>query len=148
MGRKRRKVFKHFRVDVDQIVPMIWTGYKKKLKLINLKDTPHYQYLEGNTEPYANYAGRGRADREHSPKKYNDLIMSMMQNQAYDLADSISFKVEYWFELNKYILLDGAHRLSILVGRGIKNVKAHEDHWPKVVPENVANLEEFKNDIL
>ena len=56
MGRKRRKVFKHFRVDVDQIVPMIWTGYKKKLKLINLKDTPHYQYLQGHTEPYANYA--------------------------------------------------------------------------------------------
>ena len=46
--------------------------------------------------------------------------MSMMKNQAYDLADSISFKVEYWFDLNKYILLDGAHRLSILVGRGIK----------------------------
>jgi len=86
-------------------------------KIIPIKETPHYKYVTGDKEEYIKYWDTWKGIKlleDHSPKKFDGLIE--------------------WFNLEKYngskefivvndtIVIDGAHRLSILANSGVEKI--------------------------
>lgn len=135
-----------FKLKIDDIVPMMWTGWREKLKLCKLNETPHYYFLKGDKKLYNEYAGKGKTDRGHNEQIFSELVVSMSKQTTDELVKNISFVVAYWSEIEKYVLLDGLHRLSILASRGVTEVNAHTEpnRWRRVTPQIVCNLHEFK----
>lgn len=83
-------------------------------KVVN---SPHYNYVNGNKVDYINYmknagkyAGYGL---EHSFSKYDNLIK--------DFDKSKMGVIKCLLRSGKYILVDGVHRVSILLNRGIES---------------------------
>ena len=110
-------------ININDLV--VNTTYKDHL---NVKETPHYKYLLGNYK-----------------KEYDDYIMKHFGtvitydnlSGAYDkliekfdygciINGKPSFIVcEYNKNINKYVVLDGVHRLSILINKGIDTIKVY-----------------------
>lgn len=102
-------------VNIDKI--KISMAYTKKL--CSITDTPHYQYVIGNKQPYIlyynKYMGKELQDN-HTPKKFDSLLNTFEP-------------LQYKYEVHRLILvnrnltiLDGAHRISILKASNIKTV--------------------------
>ena len=88
---------------------------KVKHIMCKVKYSPHYTYVMGNKKDYINYmkssgiyAGYGL---EHSFSKYDNLIK--------DFDKSKMGVIKCVLRNGKYILVDGVHRVSILLNRGI-----------------------------
>ena len=85
--------------------------------MCKVKYSPHYTYVMGNKKDYINYmkssgiyAGYGL---EHSFSKYDNLIK--------DFDKSKMGVIKCVLRNGKYILVDGVHRISILLNRGIES---------------------------
>lgn len=135
-----------FKLKINEIVPVMWTGWRENLKLCEIKETPHYHFLKGDKTEYNAYAGPGKTDRGHNEKIFSELVVSMSKQTNDELVKNISFVVAYWSEIERYVLLDGLHRMSILVSRGVTEINAHTEPngWKRVTPQIVCNLQEFK----
>ena len=90
---------------------------KVKHIMCKVKYSPHYTYVMGNKKDYINYmkssgiyAGYGL---EHSFSKYDNLIK--------DFDKSKMGVIKCVLRNGKYILVDGVHRISILLKRGIES---------------------------
>ena len=90
---------------------------KVKHIMCKVKYSPHYTYVMGNKKDYINYmkssgiyAGYGL---EHSFSKYDNLIK--------DFDKSKMGVIKCVLRNGKYILVDGVHRVSILLNRGIES---------------------------
>lgn len=90
---------------------------KVKHIMCKVKYSPHYTYVMGNKKDYINYmkssgiyAGYGL---EHSFSKYDNLIK--------DFDKSKMGVIKCVLRNGKYILVDGVHRISILLNRGIES---------------------------
>jgi len=82
----------------------------------NLKDTPHYKYLLGQKDQYRNYIlkhlGKTIKD-DHLPEKYDMLIKNFKYGLKIDNIPQYII-VKPTKNPNKYVVVDGVHRLAIL----------------------------------
>lgn len=111
------------KVDLENIYAQIATDSIRggiKYRLVKLKNTPHYQYLQGNKQPYYDYlvkfgknVGYGL---EHSVKNFEKLIHSESAylRQKYSSNYIICEKTKSIFS-SKNVIIDGVHRASILL---------------------------------
>ena len=90
---------------------------KVKHIMCKVKYSPHYTYVMGNKKDYINYmkssgiyAGYGL---EHSFSKYDNLIKNFDKSKMGGIKCIL--------RSGKYILVDGVHRVSILLNRGIES---------------------------
>ena len=91
--------------------PCYCCGGAKVHRLCKLRDTPHFKFLQGNTESYASYLKKGGRQvgygLEHSVENFTKLI------QNFDVEQIKRFpchKID-----DKFILQDGVHRCCILL---------------------------------
>ena len=90
--------------------------------LSSIKDSPHYQYVLGNKQPYIDFL-----KRDH-PSEYEQSIESFeyLLNSELDYLDTTHKKYNGWggedtFIIHdNYIIRDGVHRASRLLQLGIK----------------------------
>jgi len=86
-------------------------GSDRRHVICKIKDTPHYQFLEGNRDIYQNYLEKGGRlvgyGLEHSVPNYDKLI------KTFDLEKIKRFPCHE--DGGKYILQDGVHRCSIIL---------------------------------
>jgi len=90
---------------------------KVKHIMCKVKYSPHYTYVMGNKKDYINYmklsgiyAGYGL---EHGFSKYDNLIKNFDKSKM--------GIIKCVLRSGKYILVDGVHRVSILLNHGIEN---------------------------
>ena len=85
--------------------------------MCKVRYSPHYKYVMGNKKDYINYmkssgiyAGYGL---EHSFSKYDNLIKNFDKSKM--------GVIKCVLRSGKYIIVDGVHRVSILLNRGIES---------------------------
>ena len=90
---------------------------KVKHIMCKVKYSPHYTYVMGDKKEYINYmkssgiyAGYGL---EHGFSKYDNLIKNFDKSKM--------GVIKCVLRSGKYILVDGVHRVSILLNRGIES---------------------------
>ena len=91
-------------------------------KITSIKDSPHYQYVLGNKQPYIDFL-----KRDH-PSEYEQSIESFeyLLNSELDYLDTNHKKYNGWdgedtFIIHdNYVIRDGVHRASRLLQLGIK----------------------------
>jgi 2-polyprenyl-3-methyl-5-hydroxy-6-metoxy-1,4-benzoquinol methylase len=119
----------------------------KRGTITPIKETPHYQYVLGNKQPYLDFL------REDHPNEYNESISSFeyLINSELDYLDSSHKKYngyageDSFIIHDDYIIRDGVHRATLLTQLGIT-------HAPvlRVAPINhktriPANIESYIN---
>jgi hypothetical protein len=82
--------------------------------LSKIKKTPHYLYLNNNTDPYEKYLNIENKNN-HSLEIYNHLINN------FDFKRNIIIQAK--IKMNRLIIYDGLHRSSILLNNNYKTVK-------------------------
>lgn len=88
--------------------------------IINIIDSPVYQYINGNKKPYIKYWNNNKGTKiqdNHSPQNFDKLINNFKPNE-YNYNDKNLIIVS-----SNLIVLDGHHRISILKHAGINNIK-------------------------
>lgn len=86
---------------------------------VSLSDTPHYAFLNGKKQAYENYI------RSYQGEQLKDFYS---KNKFKKLAENLNYKETANYivvrkEGNCYLILDGVHRASILLHRGLKKVE-------------------------
>jgi hypothetical protein len=110
-------------IHIDDL--LVNTTYKDN---INVKETPHYKYLLGN---YKNEYNKYIMDHFGTIITYDNLSGAydeLINNFEYGkiVEDKPSYIVcTFNTDINKYVVLDGVHRLSILVNKNIDKVLAY-----------------------
>jgi hypothetical protein len=103
------------KINIDDIkVNVINIG---KTKII---DSPVYQYIIGNKEPYIKYWNNNKGNKlqdDHSPKTFDKLINTFKPEQ-YNYNDKNLIIIT-----PNLIVIDGHHRISILKHAQINNIK-------------------------
>lgn len=88
-------------------------------KIMKIQDTPHYQHVIGNKniykEYYERYMGLELTD-DHSPSSFENLI------EKFDCEKYNSNPTMYIKTNSKLVILDGCHRVSILMNNGFKQI--------------------------
>jgi hypothetical protein len=90
-------------------------------RLVRLEETPHYQYVRGDRDPYIRYfdEGAGKTFQEdHFAHAFDNLIKNY--DERYTRKDG---KQSLIIIDSNNIILDGVHRASILKNRGKKIIK-------------------------
>lgn len=85
-----------------------------KLKIVSLPESPHYQFLEGNEEPYIKYMELAEQP-EHSVRLFRKLI------SEFDVEKSKYVKCRE--DKGKYVIRDGFHRSCIMLFKGYKEIE-------------------------
>lgn len=81
--------------------------------IVHIKDTINYRALcENNFDMYNHYVTLTK-QKEHSVENYKKLI------EHFDINKLSKIKVKFNSRINKYIVCDGVHRLSILLFKNI-----------------------------
>lgn len=104
-------------VNSAQLYCNILQGTMKEfsLKKVKIKQTPHYACLLGNTDLYDQYRNRflgGPLQCDYSIDKFYTLSKEMRYLRS---PYATSYIVTEEFETNKYLIIDGLHRASILL---------------------------------
>ncbi len=102
-------------VDINKLTVNLAESLNMKVK-----DTPHYEYLNGNKQTYINYFNKyiGKClEDNHSPLQFDRLI-SKFKPELYNFEESRLIICN-----EKYLVCDGLHRLSILKKNNISRVK-------------------------
>lgn len=118
-------------------------------KHVLLKDTPHYQFINGNKEPYRNYlknftwaVGFGR---DHSEEIFLNLILRLDEygylsgpnNGDYIVCELIN---------NEVVITDGLHRAVYLLSKGYDNVPVAFVNYSE--NQLMTYLKDYKDDFL
>lgn len=104
-------------VNSAQLYCNILQGTMKdfRLKKVRINQTPHYACLLGNTDLYNQYRKRflgGPLQCDYSIDKFHILSKNMRYLRH---PYATSYIVTEEFETNKYLIIDGLHRASILL---------------------------------
>ena len=86
-----------------------------------VKDSPHYKYVTGNISDYCDYVKKNigyKLQEDHFIGSFDKLIKNFKE----DYLDEKNRK-QYILTTSEGIILDGTHRASILISKGIKKVK-------------------------
>lgn len=97
---------------------------------IPIQETPHFKYLLGQKEQYKNYILKylGTVIKDdHLPDKYDELINNFEYGKIFDNKPSFAI-VKKTKKSNKYVLLDGVHRVAILKKMGVDSVNFYVDN--------------------
>lgn len=89
-----------------------------------IDQTPHALFAHGEREPYEHYWQTQRGERlqeDHAPKAFENLI-NQFDYLSHDYPDSYLLLEE--IDENRFVLLDGVHRASILRSQGVQHVIA------------------------
>lgn len=111
--------YKVINIDIDQI--LCNTVYKDNIKI---KDSPHYKYLLGDKNLYKKYIIENLGltiKQDHLPEAYDKLINKFNYGK---IINGIPSYIIVEKKNNNYLVLDGLHRLSILLSKNVKNIKA------------------------
>jgi SAM-dependent methyltransferase len=118
------------KVDLNSLYVRIVVGkdnFGAKFRLIHPKDTPHYQFVLGNEEPYCGYLKRHGEDvgygREHSIEAFKSLLASeeVYLDDQYR-SDYIVAEAVKGILGKKLVVLDGVHRVCQLISQGYSSV--------------------------
>ena len=96
-------------------------------QITKLEDTPHYQFVMGRREPYRQYLAQFGASVgagiEHSEESFDALLASEFDYLAAPHASSyiLCERVKSLLS-SKLVILDGVHRASILLARGLREL--------------------------
>ena len=115
-------------IDVAPAQDNKWTPGRFNLKKIN--DTPHFKFLNGETDEYSEYVSN--IDKIHNVEEFKDLIESTKKDSIEKLLSNIVIEVEYWEIQRKYVIADGVHRLAILLSRGCETVNVRHINYQSV----------------
>ncbi len=106
-------------IDVNDIVAEI-TG----LGLVGIKETPHFKYLTGDKKHYigyhSSYFGTYLTD-DHFSQAFDNMILNFQYGQKTN-SNKLSLILVRPLENNKYRIMDGVHRASILAFKGIEKI--------------------------
>ena len=102
----------HRLVNINDIRARLITTWPDQ-KLVRLQDTPHWQFLNGNKQPYIDYLEKANQP-EHSVQKFEALITNF-NLRSLDFIECIE-------KDNKYIISDGFHRACIFLHKGITEI--------------------------
>ena len=103
------------RIPVNSLRISILSG-SSSTSLVNVTETPHYEFLEGNEDKYRKYltSHLGYGIRSfHSVKRFRELSNETILNPLIVKKNG-----------SLYTVLDGAHRAAILAHRGERQVNA------------------------
>jgi hypothetical protein len=109
-------------VDCDKIV--VNTTYKD---YINVRESPHYKYLLGEKNQYDNYILQSLGTiicHDNLSGAFDKLINNFEYGKVIQNVPNYII-CNYNKDIDKYIVYDGLHRLSILVFNNIKNIKIY-----------------------
>jgi SAM-dependent methyltransferase len=134
------------KVDLNSLYIRIVVGKDKsgvKFRLLHPKDTPHYQFVLGNEEPYCGYLKRHGEDvgygREHSIETFKSLLASQQgylddqYRSNYIVAEEVKGILG-----KKLVVLDGTHRVCQLISQGFTVVPI-----AIMKPKPLGQLEQF-----
>ena len=100
-------------VNITELRAVIIVKWPKIKRIIRLEDSPHYQYLLGNKQPYIDYLKIAHQP-DHSVEKYQQLINEFQIEKANFIR---------CYPVNeKWVIADGFHRACILLHRGISQI--------------------------
>ena len=105
-------------IELDKILGKIYRKNKKSNKIINLKVSPHYKYLNNDKTPYIEYM---KLDRHHSVKKYDKLIKTLDRNTIFENINYITIEVKK--RKDHYVITRGFHRACIYLKNNIKFIR-------------------------
>ena len=111
------------RINASQLYCNIVMGNRKSYwkEVMPIEKTPQFLCLMGNTKPYQEYLSKFMGSLLTCDYSVENL-MALSRNLRY-LKDAYAtaYILVKEFEANKYIILDGVHRASVLKYRGIEN---------------------------
>lgn len=93
-----------------------------KRGIVKVSDSPHYQYILGNKQPYIDYFynnfyfGTGPFE-DHFPQKFDYLINSFRLNYTEINGKKCKIIID-----NNDVILDGVHRAAICLNLGIEEI--------------------------
>jgi len=104
------------KINIDDIRVNLITFYPT-VKLIKLEESPHYQFLLGNIEPYIEYLKIAKQP-DHSVEKFEKLM------KEFDyLSKGNKYKyIECVEKDDIYVIIDGFHRSCILLHKEEKEI--------------------------
>ena len=104
-------------VNLSDIRASLITNYPSK-KIIKLEESPHYQFLLGNREPYIEYMKISH-QKEHSVEVFEELIKNFNYLEG---SNKNKFVVCNKFG-DYYLIQDGFHRCCIQLYKGEEKIK-------------------------
>ena len=115
--------FKIKRINSSQLYCNVLKGDINyfRTETIKIKETPHYAFLSGNKISYKNYINKflgGPLQCDYHIDKFFKLSKNMRYLKH---PHGISYIVTEEIETNKYLIIDGLHRASILLYNKINN---------------------------
>ncbi len=116
--------FKIKKVDISSIYCNILKGDRNShwLEKCELENSPHYQFLIGNTLPYERYLAEFEGyllTDGYSITKFKNLAKNFSYLRS---PQNLSYILVKEFQFNKYLVQDGVHRACVLKFRKQKNV--------------------------
>lgn len=105
-------------VNIDLLRARLVTKWPAQ-KLVELQDTPHWQFIQGNELPYQTYL-EGANQPEHTVDKFALLIDTFSP----DWVGSIKC-IE---KDGLYLISDGFHRACIMLALGYKKINIFTNH--------------------
>ena len=114
--KNRIDVINNNKMNIKDLFFIIKTNIKNEFKVINIEDTPHFKFINGNKEEYINYL-----KLENKEKHSEEFFTNLYENFDIKKQNKITGKVLN----NKLIIYDGIHRLSILYKKGITKIKVY-----------------------
>jgi hypothetical protein len=126
--------------------------YEEDLVFLNITETPHYKYINNETDEYIHYTIN---NKKHNPNNFNKLINSFdytnyNSNQLSTSRAIISVSEHKNTNNNNkidYIICDGIHRTSILYKNlKIKTILVHLKNniiFPNYISRKLNHVEQF-----
>jgi hypothetical protein len=102
------------KANINDLRAVLITRWPDVKRLVRLEDTPHYQFLLGNRQPYIDYLKIANQP-DHSVEKFDRLI------NDFDIEKSKFIRC-YPDNQGKWIIADGFHRACIMLFKGIFNL--------------------------
>lgn len=93
-----------------------------KLKTVPVRESPHCAFVRGDKMPYGQYLESfqgGLLTEDYSPERFQNLQKKLTYP---DYGSGLPYIIVQKTEGKRYIILDGVHRASILVGRNVSRV--------------------------
>lgn len=93
--------------------------------IVSIPDTPHYHYIAGNKAAYVQYHQKHfgiELTDDHCPEAFDKMINEFDHNYKTESGKQSLIIVKELAD-DRYQILDGVHRASIIKDKGIKEVK-------------------------
>tara|TARA_B110000208_G_C11756952_1_gene425494 strand:- start:147 stop:1199 length:1053 start_codon:yes stop_codon:yes gene_type:complete len=107
--------------------------YIKPHYYFNLFDTIHFNTLLNNSYDLYENLVINTKQKEHSVEIFKNFLIN------FDIRKMQKIKLEYNLKYNKYIILDGNHRLAILIFKKIFNEEIPLKHFDIIYSNEVIN---------